>query len=120
MSNNVKNNVTTKTLAEMNEEFAEAVAKAEFSASVRREVARRHRASGRYHTDMMDAAIDKATAKIYRESRFVQIMAKENAVKGTTIIKGLTLETLEPEVKVEAPKVEAPKVEAPKVDAPNA
>ena len=104
MSNNVKNNVTTKTLAELNEEFAEAVAKAEFSASVKREVARRHRASVHYHRDMMNAAIDRAVAKIYSKSRFTAIVSANVAAKGCETITGLTPETLAPEAPETAPE----------------
>ena len=119
MSNNVKNNVTTKTLAEMNEEFAEAVAKAEFSASVKREVARRHRASVHYHRDMMNAAIDRAVAKIYSKSRFTTLKSAAVAANGIKAIPGLTEELLAPEAPEVVEASTAPTSTAPTSTAPS-
>ena len=94
---NTKNTKNVKVRTEAEVAFDEAVAKAEMAASVKREVARRHRASVHYHRDMMNAAIDRAVSRIYSKSRFTAIMSANVAAKGCETITGLTPETLAPE-----------------------
>jgi len=116
----MSNPKTTKVRTADEIEFDGLVAAAQLRARVKRAVAKAHRASPEYHTDMMHDAVDRNVRRIYGKSRFAVLSAIETARQGVTSIDGLTVEGLAPEETApEAPKATAPaKGTAPAIQAP--